>query len=86
MHRLALEALAIGARRPLFFEADPEEVGTSGHPRGKGRRDACRCRLDASIIAPESLNPSHSGPRLAPERTSHLAARLSQEPRGMRQR
>jgi len=83
--RLALEALAIGAREPLFLEADPEEVGTPGHPLGKGRSDAGRCRLDASIIAPESLNQSHSGSRLPPQRTRYLA-RLSQEPRWMRQR
>ena len=36
--RLALEALAIGARA-LVLEPDPEEVGTPGHLLGKGRRD-----------------------------------------------
>lgn len=60
--RLTLEALAIGAGEALFFETGPEDVGALGHPLGKRRGDAGRRRLDASIIAPESLNPSHSGP------------------------
>jgi hypothetical protein len=73
---LALEALTIGKREPLFLNPDPEEVGAPGDPLGEGRGDPTGRCLDALIIAPESLNPSHSGPPPAPERACYLRGEI----------
>src|SRR6266446_3032060 len=78
---LALEALAIGVRGGLFQEPDPKEIRAADDAVGEGRSDPAGCRLDALIVAPESLNPSHGDPRPAPERARSLEARLSQESR-----
>src|SRR6266481_872095 len=64
---LALEALAIGVREGLFQEPDTEEIRAADEAVGEGRSDPAGCRLDALIIAPESLNPSHRDPRPPPE-------------------
>jgi hypothetical protein len=61
--RFALEALLAGLGEPFFLKPDPEKVRTPNDPFGERRGDPARCRLDALIVAPESLNPSHSGRR-----------------------